>query len=97
MAGLVGERVAFVVLREGLEPSAEDLTSFLRARIAAYKLPSRIHFLDALPLTASGKIAHHDLIISIYIVTMIAFITVITKLFPFAWVSAPPARRSTPR
>ena len=53
--------VAFVVLREGRELSAEDLTSFLRERIAEYKLPSRIHFLDALPLTASGKIAHHDL------------------------------------
>jgi long-chain acyl-CoA synthetase len=53
--------VAFVVLREGRRLSAQDLTSFLRERIAEYKLPSRIHVLDALPLTASGKIAHHDL------------------------------------
>jgi long-chain acyl-CoA synthetase len=53
--------VAFVVLREGRELSAEDLMSFLRERIAEYKLPSRTHFLDALPLTASGKVAHHDL------------------------------------
>jgi long-chain acyl-CoA synthetase len=53
--------VAFVVSRKGCEVSANELTSFLRERIAEYKLPSRIHFLDALPLTASGKIAHHDL------------------------------------
>ncbi|MGH3315083.1 MAG: class I adenylate-forming enzyme family protein [Nocardioidaceae bacterium] len=53
--------VAFVVLRKGRALGAEDLTSFLRERVAEYKLPSRIHFLDALPLTASGKIAHHDL------------------------------------
>ncbi len=53
--------VAFVVLREGRELSAEDLMWFLRERIAEYKLPSRTHFLDALPLTASGKIAPDDL------------------------------------
>ncbi|NLU72814.1 acyl--CoA ligase [Streptomyces sp. HNM0575] len=53
--------VAFVVLRQGGGLTADDLTAFLRGRIAAYKLPSRIHFLDALPLTASGKTSHHDL------------------------------------
>lgn len=53
--------VAFVVLREGSELTAGDLMAFLKKRIAAYKLPSRIHFLDALPLTDSGKISHHDL------------------------------------
>ena len=53
--------VAFVVVRSGYRLSADDVMVFLRERIAAYKLPSRIHFLDALPLTASGKISHHDL------------------------------------
>lgn len=53
--------VAFVVPRQGSGLTAEELTTFLRGRIAEYKLPSRIHFLDALPLTASGKIAHHDM------------------------------------
>jgi long-chain acyl-CoA synthetase len=53
--------VAFVVVREGRELSVEDLTSFLRERIAEYKLPSRSHVLDALPLIASGKVAHRDL------------------------------------
>lgn len=53
--------VAFVVRRQARGPTAEELTAFLRGRLAEYKLPSRIHFLDALPLTASGKIAHHEL------------------------------------
>ncbi|RTL65493.1 MAG: long-chain fatty acid--CoA ligase [Pseudonocardiaceae bacterium] len=53
--------VAFVVMRPGRTLSADALTAFLTDRIAAYKLPARIHFRDALPLTASGKVAHHDL------------------------------------
>ncbi|RCW45325.1 long-chain acyl-CoA synthetase [Halopolyspora algeriensis] len=53
--------VAFVVPRHGHSLSAADLLDSLRGRIAEYKLPARVHFLDALPLTASGKIARHDL------------------------------------
>ncbi len=53
--------VAFVVLRPGRDLSAEDMTAFLRTRIAAYKIPARFHFPDALPLTSSGKISRHDL------------------------------------
>ncbi|HSS68641.1 MAG TPA: class I adenylate-forming enzyme family protein [Nocardioidaceae bacterium] len=53
--------VAFVVAKDGESLSAETLTEFLRDRIAAYKLPARVHFVDALPLTASGKIAHREL------------------------------------
>ncbi|WP_046468751.1 class I adenylate-forming enzyme family protein [Allosalinactinospora lopnorensis] len=53
--------VAFVVLRQGQELSTEELMAFLRGRIAEYKLPSRVHFINALPLTPSGKIAHHEL------------------------------------
>lgn len=53
--------VAFVVLRRGAAASAAELTAFLADRIARYKLPVRIHFLDALPLTPSGKIAHREL------------------------------------
>ena len=53
--------VAFVVLRAGQVATADDLTAFLRERVAGYKIPARIHFLDALPLTPSGKIAHREL------------------------------------
>lgn len=53
--------VAFVVLRRGAAVSAAELVAFLGERIARYKLPVRVHFLDALPLTPSGKIAHREL------------------------------------
>jgi long-chain acyl-CoA synthetase len=53
--------VAFVVPRAGHAPTAAALLEFLGGRIAAYKLPARIHFLDALPLTPSGKIARREL------------------------------------
>jgi long-chain acyl-CoA synthetase len=53
--------VGFVVTRPGKVVSTEDLTAFLAERIAAYKIPARIHFRDHLPLTASGKIAHREL------------------------------------
>jgi long-chain acyl-CoA synthetase len=53
--------VAFVVPRPGKIIAKEELTDFLAERIAAYKIPARIHFRDHLPLTASGKIAHREL------------------------------------
>jgi long-chain acyl-CoA synthetase len=53
--------VAFVELRPGQQVSGAELTTFLADRIAAYKIPARLHFLDRLPLTASGKIAHREL------------------------------------
>ncbi len=54
--------VAYVVRRAGSTVSAADIETFLGSRIAAYKVPARIHFLDALPLTPSGKISHRDLV-----------------------------------
>jgi len=53
--------VAFVVPRRGQHVTAAELVDFLAERIARYKIPARFHFLDALPLTASGKIAHKEL------------------------------------
>ncbi|MDN5858841.1 MAG: acyl--CoA ligase [Pseudonocardia sp.] len=53
--------VAFVVLRDGHTTTPGELAEFLRGRIAAYKVPARIHLRAALPLTASGKIARREL------------------------------------
>jgi benzoate-CoA ligase len=50
---------AYVVTREGLQASpalAHDLQEFVRARLADYKRPRWIEFVDALPKTATGKI-----------------------------------------
>lgn len=54
--------VAFVVLKAGESVSAEDLGSFCEMRMAGYKKPKRIVFLDDLPKTPIGKIARRELV-----------------------------------
>lgn len=52
-----GERVvAAVVLRKDEQVSAQELITFCRDRIAGYKTPKQIEFMDALPRTGTGKI-----------------------------------------
>ncbi len=56
-----GERVvACVVLRPGATATAEELTAHCAARLARYKVPEEIRFLDALPRTLVGKILKRD-------------------------------------
>ena len=52
--------VAFVVA-EGDPPAAEELTDFLAARLAKYKIPREIVFVEALPRTAYGKVVKGEL------------------------------------
>lgn len=53
------EVVAYVQPRAGcVEP---DLTAWLAARLAPYKRPARIVFMDALPAAANGKVLKHRL------------------------------------
>jgi fatty-acyl-CoA synthase len=47
---------AFVVAGPGGEPSRDELQSFVRERLAGFKVPRRIEFRDELPKTATGKI-----------------------------------------
>lgn len=57
-----GEAVkAIVVRRAGEEASAADLIAFARERIAGYKLPKTVDFVETLPRNASGKILKRDL------------------------------------
>jgi fatty-acyl-CoA synthase len=52
-----GETVkAIVQLAAGKTATADELTEWLRSRLAAFKLPRSIAFVDELPLTASHKI-----------------------------------------
>lgn len=46
--------LAFVIPRPGAD--AADIAAFLRERLASYKQPCRIEFIDAIPKSASGKI-----------------------------------------
>ncbi|HRO50505.1 MAG TPA: class I adenylate-forming enzyme family protein [Hyphomicrobium sp.] len=47
---------AFVVMKEKAVRDADAILSFAAARLAAYKCPREIRFVDALPRTANGKI-----------------------------------------
>jgi benzoate-CoA ligase len=61
--GLV-KPVAFVVLKSGRDPSedlAEELKQFVKSRLAPYKYPRWIEFVDELPKTATGKIQRFKL------------------------------------
>src|SRR4029079_16492261 len=60
-----GQKVkAFVVLADLAEPSAElteKLQGFVKGRIAPYKYPREIEFVDALPKTVTGKLRRSEL------------------------------------
>jgi acyl-CoA synthetase (AMP-forming)/AMP-acid ligase II len=57
-----GETVkALVVTKPGHAVSSEELQAFCRERIAGYKVPRSVEFLDSLPKTATGKISKKDL------------------------------------
>jgi len=52
-----GEEVcACIQLRAGMTVSEEDIREFCRGRIAHYKVPRYVRFMDSFPLTISGKV-----------------------------------------
>jgi fatty-acyl-CoA synthase len=50
------ELCAWVKLKPGASASAEDVQSFCRGQIAHYKIPRYIKFVDAFPMTVTGKV-----------------------------------------
>jgi fatty-acyl-CoA synthase len=52
---------AFVVTADGAELTADDVRSFVKARLANYKVPRDVFFLDELPRNATGKILKREL------------------------------------
>jgi long-chain acyl-CoA synthetase len=61
-----GEAVkAFVVLKEHVQAGspglAEELIEYCRGRLAKYKVPSSIEFIESLPKTAVGKVLRREL------------------------------------
>ncbi|QII07368.1 long-chain fatty acid--CoA ligase [Rhodococcoides fascians A25f] len=52
---------AFVVLRPGSTAGIEDLKEFCRGRLAKYKVPSSIVYIESLPRTPSGKVLKRTL------------------------------------
>ena len=71
-SGVIGARdrdgldkpLAYVVLKTGFQASAElaeELKNFVRQKLAGYKVPAWIRFVEELPKTAAGKIQRYKL------------------------------------
>ncbi len=57
-----GERVhAVIVLRPGADVSADELSAHVRARLAGYKVPKTVEFVDDLPKNVTGKVLKREL------------------------------------
>ena len=53
--------MACVVLKPDAAATEEELLAHLRDHLARYKVPKRIEFIDALPLSSMGKILKREL------------------------------------
>ncbi len=52
---------AYIVLKAGANVDADDVISYCRKHLAAYKVPREVQFVPALPTTSSGKILRRQL------------------------------------
>jgi acyl-CoA synthetase (AMP-forming)/AMP-acid ligase II len=60
---VLGEDVAaWVVLNDGATATADELTAFCQERLADYKVPRRVTFVDELPRNATGKVLKRELV-----------------------------------
>jgi fatty-acyl-CoA synthase len=52
-----GEEVmAWVKLREGVKPTGDELAAWCKGKIATFKIPRHWKFVDAFPMTVTGKV-----------------------------------------
>jgi acyl-CoA synthetase (AMP-forming)/AMP-acid ligase II len=59
---LYGEEVAaFIVLKEGMEATEEEVLSFCRERLADYKCPKTVRFVADIPKGPTGKLLKREL------------------------------------
>lgn len=58
-----GEAVkAWIVLKEGEEASLEEIRAWCKERLAGYKVPKQVVFMDELPKSTVGKILRRELV-----------------------------------
>jgi fatty-acyl-CoA synthase len=55
------ELAAFILLRPGARVSPQEIRDFCRDRIAHYKIPRHVRFVDSFPMTVSGKVQKYVL------------------------------------
>jgi acyl-CoA synthetase (AMP-forming)/AMP-acid ligase II len=61
-----GQRIAAVVVpAPGAEVSADDVTTFARARLRSSKAPEVVRIVDALPYTETGKLLRREVLASL--------------------------------
>ena len=53
---------AFVVIKEGQSPTAEEIIEFIAGQVATFKQIRQVQFVDSIPKNASGKILRRVLI-----------------------------------
>jgi long-chain acyl-CoA synthetase len=57
-----GEEIKAVVIPEkGVDVTAEELVAWSKEQMAGYKYPRIVELVDALPMTATGKILKREL------------------------------------
>jgi long-chain acyl-CoA synthetase len=52
---------AYIVLKEGITITKDEINAFCRERLAAYKCPREIQFVNDVPKTSTGKIMRREL------------------------------------
>lgn len=58
----LGEEIAaYVVLAPDQKATGEEISAYVKERVAPYKHPRDVHFIDALPKGATGKILKREL------------------------------------
>jgi long-chain acyl-CoA synthetase len=63
---LLGEEVgAAIALAPGAEADAAEIRDFVKERVAGYKYPQRIWFVDELPKGPTGKILKRDIAVPV--------------------------------
>ena len=53
--------MAFIILSQGEKSSPEEVIEFCKGKIANYKIPRYVEFIDEFPLTAIGKVKKFEL------------------------------------
>jgi long-chain acyl-CoA synthetase len=53
---------AFVVLKEGMTATEEEIIDHCREHLAKYKVPTSVEFRSELPLSALGKVLRRELV-----------------------------------
>jgi fatty-acyl-CoA synthase len=66
--------VACIVLRDGQAATADDVRTFLRERVAAYKVPKHVLFFepDEMPMTGSDAKVRDDALLELVLARLAA-------------------------